>query len=287
MPELPEVETIRRDLHKHILNKKIVHVDNRSTYVTRYDTAEGFGAAVQGASIEAIDRIGKLLIFQFIESPNAVLCHLRMTGQLIYRTEDASLGGGHSLSKTKKILPHQHTRMIFTFEDGSKLFFNDSRQFGYFKLIQKEQLGEVYKKFGIEPLTKEYTFDNFVQALKGKQRSVKAVMLDQGVLAGFGNIYVDETCFAAGVLPDRLVTSLTEEEMKKLFEEGQRIIALAIEQRGTTFNNYVDGKGKKGNFVRLLHVYQRKGKPCFVCGATIQKITVAQRGTHFCLCCQV
>lgn len=288
MPELPEVETIRRDLNRHILNKEIVQIDIRSEYAVRHDGEVKFNQTLERKMIEKIDRIGKLLLFHVANEPVVALCHLRMTGQLIYRRADALLGGGgHSLSKSKQTLPHQHTRIIFTFSDGSKLFFNDSRQFGYFKLQAKNMLQEVYAKFGIEPLTPLYTHEKFVAILGKRKASIKAALLNQQLFAGFGNIYADETCFAAGVSPDRSVASLTDKEKELLFLEGQRIIALATEQRGTTFNNYVDGKGKKGGFVRLLHVYQRQGKTCLRCSVgIIRKIRVAQRGTHFCPSCQ-
>lgn len=286
MPELPEVETIRRDLQKNVLNKAIVQVKVRSPYATRHDSEAGFVQKMTGLSVSKIDRIGKLLLFIMDDRETVVLCHLRMTGQLIYRTKDMLVGGGHSLSKTKNNLPHKHTRVMFTFADESVLFFNDARQFGYFRLTKKKDLAGVYAQFGIEPLQENYTLENFAAALNGRKISIKAALLNQQLFAGFGNIYADEICFAAKVLPMRSVSSLTKKEISALFEESKRIIALAIKQRGTTFNNYVDGKGKRGSFVRLLHVYQRQGKPCLRCNGIIKKIRVVQRGTHFCSGCQ-
>jgi formamidopyrimidine-DNA glycosylase len=292
MPELPEVETVRQDLLASALNVKInkIIVDNQKT--VNGDQEEFIKILTRSFFVDILRR-GKLLIFKLNKKDLYLLVHLKMTGQLIYLSKEQKISGGHSLSShsfEKAVggeLPNKFTRVIISFASGSKLFFNDLRKFGYMKLVSKEELDSITEKnYGPEPLGDDFIVSKFEIGLKNKRRNIKAVLLDQKFIAGLGNIYVDEVLFASGVRPSRLASSLTKAEIVKIYQEIRRILALAIKNRGTTFSNYVDSKGKKGNFSNMLKVYGRGKENCFKCYSAIIKTKIAGRGTHYCPNCQ-
>jgi formamidopyrimidine-DNA glycosylase len=291
MPELPEVETIRQDLRSKILNKKILAFEVLAAKSFRGRTSKE-GKELVGNALVEIERTGKLLIFVLkrpIGKKQYLLLHLKMTGQLIYTDKNSRKlsAGGHSDGGAKlDELPNKFTRAIFSFEGGFKLFFNDLRRFGYIALADDKELAKIRSKFGPEPLTQSFILPVFQKAISGRKKSIKAVLLDQQIIAGLGNIYVDESLFAAGIRPERRSDSLKLEEIKRLFIEINRILALAVEQRGTTFNNYVDSDGKKGNFSKFLKVYGRGKEKCLSCNRPLIKTKVAGRGTHYCAFCQ-
>lgn len=291
MPELPEVETIRRDLSDRVLGKKIKGVEVLAVK-TISPTSPKFKAALIGQSFQAIDRIGKLLIFTLSDKKLFLLIHLKMTGQLIYSFHDKITAGGHSLKAQSLLgyvggeLPNKSTRVYFVLADNSRLFFNDQRRFGYLKLVTKEDLDQIKKKYGIEPLTPNFTKANFFSAFKGRKKNVKALLLDQSLISGLGNIYVDEALFLAGIRPGRRASSLSRLEIDGLYGVIESLIKKAIKYRGTTFNNYLDAQGKKGSFVNKLQVYGRSKEACLKCGGAIRKVKIAGRGTHFCPNCQ-
>lgn len=291
MPELPEVETIRRDLETGVLGKKIKAVEVLASKSVSPKPRE-FVSALLGQSFRDIDRIGKLMIFRLSDKKHFLLVHLKMTGQLIYSFHDKLLAGGHSL-KAESLpgyvggeLPNRSTRVWFSFADGSRLFFNDQRRFGYLKLVDSKELESIKQKYGIEPLTPDFTEKNFFLAIQGRTKNIKALLLDQTLISGLGNIYADEALFAAGIRPSRRASDLTKAETARLYGVIEGLIRQAIKHRGTTFNNYVDAQGKKGNFVKKLQVYGRSKQECLKCGGIIKKIKVAGRGTHFCPNCQ-
>jgi len=284
MPELPEVETIRRDLERVLLGKDITDVQIRNKRLVRGDQVT-FLAHTIGNQFSRISRRGKLLQFHLAHSDQVLHVHLKMTGQLICQIAGGFIAGGHPSAKIEA-LPNAYTHVIFTFEDGTVLYFNDVRTFGYVALMSPQAHQEALAKFGPEPFDESLTPLVFRNALSGK-RSVKAVLLDQSVIAGIGNIYADEICFRALVLPQRRVDTLSQAEKKRLYNAMRFIMKLAVEKRGTTFSNFVDAAGKKGGYMRYLKVYGRKGERCIRCGfTTITKIVVAGRGTHFCSLCQ-
>lgn len=285
MPELPEVETIRRDLEKKILDKKISVVEVYNAKVVKMDR-HSFVELLRGKKIKAIDRRGKLMIFHLSDGKHYLLIHLKMTGQLLYQYDRKLLAGGHSFSELETDLPNRYTRVRFRFADGSILYFNDLRRFGFLKLVDEKGKEQVLRQYGLEPLQPEFTFQAFQQALDKRKTSLKAVMLNQQLIAGIGNIYADEICFAAGVRPWRKVSSLRRDDLKRLYHACKKVLRLAIAKRGTTFNNYVDANGQRGNFLRYLKVYDQEGKPCKRCHMIIEKRVVAGRGTHYCLQCQ-
>lgn len=272
MPELPEVETIRKDLKEMIINKKITKVriiQKRSIK----NSPTKFLKALENNSIESINRKGKLLILKIKENNYYLLVHLRMTGQfLYYRAEN----------ETKK-----NTRVIFNFIDNSKLFFNDTRRFGYLNIVTEKEKNETMGKMGIDILDKNFTFEKLQELLRNEKRNLKSVLLDQKIIAGIGNIYADEICFDAKLRPDKKTEELNDKEIKKLYNSIVKIINLAIKDRGTTFNDYVDLNNKKGNFLKLLKVYQKEKKTCQNCQKrSIKKIKVAGRSTRYCENCQ-
>lgn len=286
MPELPEVETIRQDLRRKILHKKITAFEALYPKVAAGKPKE-LAEFLVGKKIIEIDRRGKLMIFRFEKNDSVLLVHLKMTGQLVYVFKNTIVGGGHSFKTLNTHLPDKFTGAIFTFTDKSKLFFNDLRKFGYLKLTDALGLEKALQGFGVEPLTPEFTFAAFSKLLKTKKMNIKAVLLNQAFIAGIGNIYADEICHAAGVLPTRRTATLTPGEIKKLYQAANVIIKKAIKYRGTTFNNYIDSEGNKGNFSAHLKVYGSKNARCKTCTTgIIEKTKVAGRGTHFCRVCQ-
>jgi len=290
MPELPEVETIKRDLSV-LVGQKIIKVKILSPK-TAQPSAAFFEKKLLGQKIKLIDRRGKLLILT-ISSDLFLLIHLKMTGQLIYQDKKTKISGGHSLSKEsaeKAIggnLPNKHTRAIFSFSGGGCLFFNDLRKFGYLKLVSDKELEKILiNNYGPEPLSKEFTLQKFTNIFKNRRVNLKALLLNQKLIAGLGNIYVDESLFQAGLKPTRLANQVKLLEIKKLFMAINQIIERAIKYRGTTFSDYIDATGHKGNFSSLLRVYGRNKQPCFSCNQPIIKIKLAGRGTHYCQKCQ-
>lgn len=286
MPELPEVETIRRDLTRHIVGKKISAVILSQTKVVRGERLV-FEEMLVGHHVSDIDRIGKLLIFFINGREEKILIHLKMTGQLIYRFDAKVVAGGHSLSRQSFAdLPNSHTRAEIIFLDGGRLFFNDMRMFGYLEVVSAEWLSQIRDRYGIEPGTPNYTLPAFKKIFQNRRTSIKAILLNQSLLSGVGNIYADEACFRAGIRPSRRANRMTAADFTRLFGAVFAVIKDGIEKRGTTFSNFVDGDGNSGGFLPFLRVYGRAGKPCKTCGAPIKKTVCAGRGTHYCAVCQ-
>ena len=281
MPELPEVETIRRGLSKLILNKKIVQVD-----VFEQKSFLGKKTEVVNAKIISLRRRGKALIFD-LSNENSFLVHLRMTGQLIYQGQE-KFAGGHPNENFVEELPNKQTRVVFGFSDDTKLFFNDQRKFGFVKVLPTAEIME--DKF-IKSLAKEpWEMDEkeFYEKLqRHKNAPIKAVILDQKIICGLGNIYADEALFFSGINPKRKAGSLTREEAEKLVLGARTVMERSLEAGGSTIRNYVKSDGSKGDYLELFaEVFNREGKPCKRCGEKIVKTKVSGRGTHFCPNCQ-
>ncbi|HZJ41151.1 MAG TPA: bifunctional DNA-formamidopyrimidine glycosylase/DNA-(apurinic or apyrimidinic site) lyase [Candidatus Saccharimonadales bacterium] len=297
MPELPEVETIRRDLTVSIIGQEINAV-KLIFLKTAKNKAAFFVKQLVGHKITEIGRTGKLLILKIKKKVTEkeqryLLVHLKMTGQLILTSGTKKIGGGHSLSGNSFAdsvggeLPNKYTRAIIEFKNKMRLFFNDLRKFGYLKIVDGQELKRIIAVgYGPEPLMPKFSAVYLADKLKNKKKNIKAFLLDQKMIAGLGNIYVDESLFMAGIKPMRIAASLKSAEIKKLYQEINKVIKKAIINRGTTFNNYVDSAGKKGNFSRLLKVYGRGKSPCLKCGRPLIKTKLAGRGTHYCDYCQ-
>ena len=284
MPELPEVETIRQDLRKKILNKKIVDLVIFKKAKIR-SSKISFKKEFKNKKFIEIERIGKMLIF-VLSDKKYLLIHLKMTGQLIYQKGKQIIPGGHNDLSSIKNLPNKFTWVEFNFLDKSKLFFNNIRGFGYLKIVDKNELEKIKNNYGIEPLQSNFTFKKFKALFKDRKTSVKAILLNQKLIAGIGNIYADESCFLAKIKPMHQAGNLTEQEIKKIYKAVQKIIKKAIKARGTSFNNYVDADGQSGNFVKTLKVYGRSKLKCKRCYGILLKTKVAGRGTVYCPFCQ-
>lgn len=310
MPELPEVETIRRDLAHNIVGKKIVGVEVRdkknisvSVILTRQSAGKdlSFAGVLKNKKITAVERRGKLLAFK-LSSGQYLLTHLKMTGQLIYLVKSSQRGGsakggafngvnivagGHELTAADLAVPNKFTRVIISLVGGAKLYFNDMRRFGYMKVVPAEEKERIWKNdFGIEPLTPDFKFNNFKKLLAGRKTNIKALLMNQKLIAGLGNIYADEACFCARILPWRRVGSLKPAEIKKLYRCIPQVLKTAIKNRGTTFSHFRDSAGQAGGHLRFLNVYERAGEKCRRCGGIIKKTRHAGRGTHYCPRCQ-
>jgi len=287
MPELPEVETVRRQLLTKVLGKtiKAVEVFHNKTV----DNDETIEEKLVGKTIADIDRVGKLLIFSFVKEKDLfLLSHLKMTGQFFFveKTGDIS-GGGHSVvAKDWSDLPGRHTRVAFYFLDGSVLYFNDMRLFGYAKLVDADSLKQARSKFGPEPIADDFDINWFVESVKKRKALIKAVLLDQKFIAGLGNIYVDEALWRAKIKPNRPANTLTKKESVALAIAAGDVMKEAIAVGGTTFQHFVDTDGEAGNFTEQLQVFGRQGGVCSRCGGIIEKTRVAGRGTHYCPSCQ-
>lgn len=286
MPELPEVETVRLQLLHKVVGKRIKHIEVLHQKTVDYDPT--FGDRLVNKTIEHIDRVGKLLIWSFKrEADLFLLAHLKMTGQFFYRDKAGTVGGGHSMtSQDTRELPGKHTRVIFHFTDGSTLFFNDMRLFGYTKLATKDEVSRARSGYGEEPVNEHFDVETFTSRLKKRKTSIKAALLDQSFIAGLGNIYVDETLFRAAVRPSRRSDRITKTEAQAIAEHSGSIMRHAISVGGTTFQHFVDTGGDNGNYTDYLQVFGKQNTPCPRCGTLIKKSRVAGRGTHYCPSCQ-
>ena len=238
-----------------------------------------FKCATSEAKIKSVGRRAKLIIFR-LDNGWSLLIHLKMTGQLIYQSSVIS----DKLSEKNK-----HTHVIFNFVDGSRLLFNDLRQFGYIKLIRTDELGEFFVKEGTgpEPLAKDFTLAKFEALLVKKPKAkIKQFLMDPKNIAGIGNIYSDEILFFAGVHPLRRNYDLKKEEIKKIWQGIKKILPAAIKLKGTSANNYLDAFGRKGEFLKKLKVYGREGQKCVKCKGNVYRIKINGRSAHFCPLCQ-
>ncbi|USN96497.1 MAG: bifunctional DNA-formamidopyrimidine glycosylase/DNA-(apurinic or apyrimidinic site) lyase [Candidatus Nomurabacteria bacterium] len=288
MPELPEVETVRRGLLELIINRRVTAVE--------CDTPKSFpnaDADVQkfliGSKIIDVRRRAKVLLID-LSSEYTLVIHLKMTGQLVFRATHVSFGAGHPNDSLVGNLPDKSTRVTFTFADGSHLYFNDQRKFGWVRLIPTLEVPNIdfMRKVGPEPLEADFTAAQFTERFARRAKSsIKAALLDQTVVAGVGNIYADESLWGAKIHPLRLVGSLTKSEFVDLYRELRYVMNLSIEKGGSTDRNYVNAEGKKGSYIDFARAFRQEGKPCPRCGEIIIKMRVAGRGTHICPQCQV
>lgn len=289
MPELPEVETLKRELTL-VIGKEIKQVKIFWPKTVAPLSTQKFVNQLTNQNILNVERRAKILILS-LSSSDKLLIHLKMTGQLIYVPERGLMVvGGHPQIGGVDNLPNKYTRAEFIFTDLSKLYFNDLRKFGWMKLLTQSEANQILGKSGIEPLSKNFTLKFFQNLLERyPNRKVKQFLLDQTLIAGLGNIYVDEACFSAKILPTRLVKSLTKLEQRNLHANIIKILRLSIQKKGTSAKNYIRLDGQRGGFVPHLNVYGRKGEECKRCQSKnilIKKIKFAGRGTHFCDNCQ-
>ncbi len=287
MPELPEVETVRMGLQRLVVGKTLAMVqsDTEKSFPNAPADVERF---LKQASITAVRRRAKVLLIE-LSSNYTLVIHLKMTGQLVYKDAEQRWGAGHPNDSLIADLPDRSTRVTFTFTDGSQLFFNDQRKFGWVKLIPTPEVPNIdfFQRVGPEPLADDFTAAAFRQRLARRQNTtIKAALLDQTVIAGVGNIYADESLWGAKIHPATLVKDVSVTKLNTLFTELQFVLRLSIEKGGSTDRNYVNAEGKRGSYIDFARVFRRDGQTCPRCGEVIIKSRVAGRGTHTCPHCQ-
>lgn len=277
MPELPEVETIRRGLKDFIVNKKIEKIDILCD--------KSFVGSPKLGTVKNIRRFGKALILD-LDNDYSLMIHLRMTGQLIYDGKERYAAGHPSDSFTDK-LPNKQTRVILKFKDGT-LYFNDQRKFGFIKTIKTSEVENdaFIKKLAKEPWT--MTKDEFYEKLqKHKSSPIKATILDQSIICGLGNIYADEALYEAKIHPETKSGKLTKSQAELLLKSAAEVMDRSIASGGSTMATYVKADGTKGDYLeKFAQVFRRENQPCPRCKTKIVKIRVAGRGTHICPNCQ-
>ncbi len=286
MPELPEVETVVRGLRRLIAGKNITKVSHDHAKSFPNSEAEVANFMI-GANIRDVRRRAKVIMID-LDNDWSLVIHLKMTGQMVYRGEE-NWGAGHPNDDFLAELPAKATRVQIEFSDGSKLFFNDQRKFGWMKLLPTSEIVNIpfFTKVGPEPLEDSFTLEDFTERFKRKKRSViKAALLDQTVIAGVGNIYADESLWRAQIHPETRVESLDEPDLARLYEAVRYVMSLSIEKGGSTARNYVNADGGRGNYLDYANVFRKEGTLCARCGAEIIKTRVAGRGTHICPVCQ-
>ncbi|MDP2860179.1 MAG: DNA-formamidopyrimidine glycosylase [bacterium] len=276
MPELPEVETIARELRKAIINKKITDVIVNNSKVIREPKPEKFIKELKNVKIKNIIRKGKLLIFELSSRqtrlPSKFLTmHLKMTGQLIYPRQSGAS-------------PGKATRVSFIFNDGKILDFNDSRLFGELKIVDHWRNLKFIKELGPEPF--DIDAKKFSVMLEDRKTKIKVLIMDQKFISGIGNLYANEALFRAKIDPRRPANTLSEKEKGLLFKEIKNVLQQAIKYGGSSVDNYVRVSGEKGTYAKFHQIYDRKGEKCFKCGETVQRISLGGRGTYFCPKCQ-
>ncbi|ABZ84319.1 formamidopyrimidine-dna glycosylase [Heliomicrobium modesticaldum Ice1] len=276
MPELPEVETVRRSLAGRITGLTIEKVELRLPKIAFALPGTLFTDALRGRRIIELGRRGKYLLLH-LDGDETLVIHLRMTGRLI-----------HLRPEEREEPEAAHTHAVFFLDDGSLLRYTDVRQFGTLTLMTREAaLRQPGKgRLGPEPLGQDFSFVDFRNALVKRKTKLKPLLLDQSFLAGLGNIYADEALARARLHPDRTADSLDDEESRRLYDCIRTVLQEGIDAKGTSFRDYVDGEGRKGEFQEKLWVYGRGGNPCRRCGGEILREKRAGRSTHFCPRCQ-
>ncbi len=286
MPELPEVETIRVGLSELLPGLKVKSVEHdwpKSFPNAKSDTDK----FLINAKIVQVRRRGKVLILD-LSTKYSLIIHLRMTGQLVFRSESAIFGAGHPSDSLVGKLPDKSTHVIFDL-GTAKLFFNDQRKFGWVRLVPTVEIENIdfFKKLGPEPLGANFSAKDFRERLKKRLGSkIKPALMDQAVIAGVGNIYADEALWGAKIHPETRIRDVSDAKLNRLYKELVYVLKLSIEKGGSTDKNYIDANGKKGSYLKFARVFRRENLPCPRCGTTIIKTRVAGRGTHLCPHCQ-
>ncbi len=267
MPELPEVETIKRELEPHIIGKKITAVTVYDARIVYPLSASAFQDKIIGQGIENLRRRGKYLLFQ-LSNNNYLVVHLRMSGALLLNPPE----------------PLPYTRLVFHFDDGSKLALTDRRRLGMVVLTDNKK--PVEGRLGPEPLEPLFTAKEFANRLHRRRAPIKAVLLDQKVIAGIGNMYADEALFQAGIHPLRPAGDLSPEEIQRLYNAIREILRSAIDNKGASVDTYQRPSGELGTAHFSFKVAHRRGKACPCCSTPIQRLTIRNRGSYFCPNCQ-
>ncbi len=270
MPELPEVEYVARQLRAELVGRRIVRARVLWPRSVQGMDPREFEHRVTDRTVIDIGRRAKYLLV-YLDDDDVLLVHRRMSGNVHFAGENEA---------------NQYVRVAFELDDGRHLLYTDPRKFGRLQVMHREALATAFAALGPEPLDASFTVDVLEDALAGKQRQIKAVLLDQSVVAGLGNIYADEALFRAGIHPQRTASSLSHREVAVLRDAIQAVLLTGIEHGGTTFGRHRDAHNEAGRNLEHVQVYRRAGQPCPRCGTPLQRIVVAQRGSHFCPTCQ-
>ncbi len=285
MPELPEVETVVRGLNEHLVGHTIRSFDFDWPKTIK-TPLEIFKKEIEGSKVTSAQRRGKLIIIN-LSSDHSILIHLKMTGQLVYKSPKLQYGAGHPNDSLVSKLPDKSTRIHFRLDNDSEFFFNDVRKFGWVELVPTEDqhLHKFIASLGPEPL--EIKFKEFKDALyRFPNAQIKAKLLDQNVIAGVGNIYADESLWAAKINPQTKINLIPETKLEDLFENLQTVLNLSIEKGGSSSVNYIKVDGKTGSYLSFANVYKKEGNPCARCATPLIRMVAAGRGTRICPNCQ-
>ena len=276
MPELPEVESLRRILARSAAGRRMVSATVREGRLRRA-VSHDLPAAVAGRAIESVGRRAKYLLIE-LSGGQVMMVHLGMSGSLTHRRDGFDPGA----------LDPRHDHVEFVLDDGSRLVYNDPRRFGLMKVVARGHLDstEELKGLGPEPLGGDFNAGHLWRITRGRTAAIKNVLMDQGVVAGVGNIYASEILFRAQVRPTRPARKVTRAEVARIVQHTVQVLREAIGRRGTTFRSYRDSRGQPGRFAERLRVYDRAGKPCPVCGTAIRSAIVGQRSSFYCPRCQ-
>lgn len=317
MPELPEVESIRRGLEKVLIEQKILSVEvisgkivssNSNIRIVDKEKVKEFKKGLLNKKITHLKRRAKNIIIE-LEDKSIILIHLKMTGQLVYEPKDSQIknkdtiksvkikqnkeaniiAGGHPIDVSyTNPLPNKHTHIIIKLESGT-LFYNDVRKFGYV-LYYQNQLEAInnghFVDLGAEPLDSDFSIDYFKKRIISKNKSIKSSLLSQEIVVGVGNIYADEVCFASKINPNRNCQSLTDSEVENLYTNIKKILRDAIQQGGSSISDYLLSDGSRGNYARSHKVYGKAGEPCYICNTPLSKTLISTRTTVYCDRCQ-
>jgi formamidopyrimidine-DNA glycosylase len=289
MPELPEVETVKRGLSRLITGLVIAGVshDNPKSFPNAPADVEKF---LIDAEIVEVTRRAKVLLIE-LSTKYSLVIHLKMTGQMVYRSTDGGprFGAGHPNDSLVGELPDKTTRVTLVLSNGANVYFNDQRKFGWVRLVPTAEIPMIdfFKKVGPEPLAEDFSWQVLRERLQRRRNTnIKAALLDQSVIAGIGNIYADESLWGAKISPTTLVKDVPEAKIQALHKALRDVLQLSIDKGGSTDQHYVDAEGKRGKYLTFASVFRREGQPCPRCGAIIEKSRVAGRGTHTCPQCQ-
>ena len=307
MPELPEVQTVVSELNRKLKNRTIKSVVVNApkmvavgpdvvSNIRRVKSSQvaRFIGLLEGQKISGVKRRAKLLIFNF-SGPLSMLVHLKMTGQFIFEDKQlrAQTKGEYRLlnrpTAPKVLLPSKHTHVIFYFTDGSVLYFNDIRKFGYIKLVGDHEIASVkeFQEYGPEPLDKKFTLEIFTAAIKKRGKSpIKLALMDPKVVVGIGNIYSDEILFHAGVNPQKKVSRITDQELSKIYFNIKKVLKIAIKAKGSSVGDFVRTNGSWGQMGKFHFVYGRSGQKCKKCGSVIESLKLGGRTASYCPKCQ-
>ncbi len=280
MPELPEVETIAQRLQSVLPGKTIQKIA-----ILHPKSFQGQKSQLAAKSVVDISRRAKIITISLSDN-TALLVHLKMTGQLIYIDDRVKLGGGHPTADWTRDLPSSHTRVILSFEDGSNLYFNDQRIFGWVKHLESDALIDEFKNYGPDITDSGVTIDYYFQKAQRRSITIKQFLLDNSVAAGVGNIYACDALNLAKIHPTRIAQTLSRTETERLLAATKTVIRLGIQHGGASIDTYVTAEGLTGTYQNVRRVYAREGQPCPNCSAHIQKMKIAGRGTYVCGNCQ-